>query len=64
MFSIDIGTRVVVQGIMHAEARVKDVTWLEKESRWEIILDWGEHGTSKVYSSDENKVWYQYQSSN
>lgn len=61
---IQIGERVIVQGIMYAEARVKEVNWLEKEHRTEIILDWGQYGTSKVYDTDEGNVWYRYQSSN
>lgn len=61
MSPIAVGERVIVQGIMYAEAHVKEVNWLAKEHRWEIILDWGEHGTSKVYDTDENNVWYRYQ---
>lgn len=52
-----IGERLVVSGILYAEARVSNYEWLEKESRWAIYLDWGQHGTSKVYSTDEGKVW-------
>lgn len=61
---INVGTRVVVSSIMYAVARVKECNWLDKESRWEIILDWGQHGTSRVYDHDENETWYRYEQNN
>ena len=61
---IQIFTRVVVHGIDYAAAYVSSVEWVPDEARWLISLDWGEHGTSRVYSTDENKVWYRYATAN
>jgi hypothetical protein len=61
---IKVGDRLIVQGIMHAKAIVTEIVYLPKEDRHEIRLSWGEHGTSKVYSSDQDKVWYKYQACN
>ncbi len=57
---IKIGERVVVNGIMYAKAYVSNVDWIEEESRWVITLNWGEHGTSRVYDYDEGKTWYRW----
>lgn len=61
---IQIGARVVVHGIDYASAFVSNVTWVPDEARWLIALDWGIHGTSRVYNTDENKTWYRYASTN
>lgn len=61
---IEVGERIIVQGITHAQATVKNVTWVENEVRWKITIDWGTWGTSKVYDHDENKIWYRYQVTN
>lgn len=57
---VEIGERLVVQGITYAEARVEDVKYLPEEGRWAIFLDWGTFGKSKVYDTDENKVWFRF----
>ena len=59
---VEIGERLIVSGIMYAKAIVSDVKYVEKEARWEISLDWGEFGTSKVYDYDEGKTWYKFSS--
>lgn len=59
-----IGERIVVHGITEHVAKVSAVTWLANEARYRIDLDWGEHGTSKVYDTDEDNVWYRFSSSN
>lgn len=59
---VEIGERLIVQGIMYARAVVSEVKYLENEARWEIVLDWGEFGKSKVYDHDEGKVWYRFKS--
>lgn len=57
---VQIGERIIVNGIMYAQAHVSDVVWSEEESRWVISLDWGEFGKSRVYGYDEDKVWYRW----
>ena len=61
---VELGERIVVHGIHYATAHVIDVFWLPTESRWIILLDWGEHGKSRVYDSDENLTWYRYAGAN
>lgn len=61
---VNIGERLIVQGITYAEARVESVRYLPSEDRWEIVLDWGEHGKSKVYDTDENKTWFRFNKAN
>lgn len=60
----NIGDRIVVQGMSQYTTHVSSVTFVQSEQRWKIELDWGEHGTSRVYDHDENKVWYRYTESN
>lgn len=59
-----IGDRIVVHGMSHIKCFVKEISWIANESRWKLMLDWGEFGTSHVYDSDENHVWYKYISAN
>lgn len=63
MKPVEIGERLVVHGLTY-EARVKDIKYLPKEGRWVIFLDWGIHGESKVYDTDENKVWFRFSKAN
>lgn len=55
-----LGDRIVVHGIRHIMVKVSKIEWNEHEARYVIALDWGEHGTSKVYDHDEGKTWYRY----
>lgn len=61
---MQIGDRIIVQNIYYAIAHVLDVVWVEEEHRWRIDLDWGIHGTSRVYDSDEGQIWFRYKSVN
>lgn len=54
---VTIGERLIVQGIWYAEAKVESYEYIPTEARWVIYLDWGLHGKSKVYSTDEGSVW-------
>ena len=57
---IKIGDRVVVANHFGIEVRVKAVK-LENGGRAMLILDWGMHGTSRVYAHDEGSTWYRYE---
>lgn len=59
-----IGERVVVHGMTHVETYVSRIEYVQTEGRHMIHLDWGEHGTSRVFDTDEGKVWYRYTESN
>lgn len=59
----EIGERLVVHGLKHC-ALVDDVVWDAEVNSWKIILDWGSHGRSRVWSHDENRVWYRWNSHN
>lgn len=61
---VAIGERLIVQGITYATATVCAVEFIDAENRWMIHLDWGEFGQSKVYSTDENKVWFRFSKAN
>jgi hypothetical protein len=54
---VKVGERLVVYG-RPERAIVKGVVWHPLDHRWVIVLDWGMHGTSRVYGDDEDKVWY------
>ena len=54
------GERVIVHGILYAQAIVERVELDEKTRSWIIHLDWGEHGKSRVYSHDEGLIWHRY----
>jgi len=58
------GERVVVSGWNNQVTKVADCVYNPQEARWVIILDWGEHGISRVYDHDEGKTWYHYRATN
>ena len=53
-----VGERIVVYGLTEYQSLVKNVEWSSKDQDHLIILDWGEHGTSRVWARDKDKVWY------
>ena len=58
-----IGDRLVVQNSpfpVYVERIEEDPTTASTI----LHLDWKEHGKSRVYAHDENKVWYVYSNSN
>jgi hypothetical protein len=59
----NIGERLIVHG-MTQKAVVDDVCWDDQVNSWKIILDWGEFGKSRVWSHDENRVWYRISTNN
>ena len=59
-----IGDRIVIFGFREYDAHVKEVKYIDTEARHHIILDWGIHGTSRIYDTDEGKVWYRWNSTN
>lgn len=61
---VNIGDKIVVKGWASIIATVKKVTHDPYGARWIIELDWGVHGSSKVYDYDENKTWYRYSTIN
>jgi bifunctional DNA-binding transcriptional regulator/antitoxin component of YhaV-PrlF toxin-antitoxin module len=62
---IKVGDRVVVYRYGNSTPIVvKKVLDLPSESRKAFILDWGEHGTSRVYDHDEGKIWHQLKNIN
>ncbi len=64
--SIEKGTRVVVGGNLqpYAVALVADCVYNVEEARWGIVLEWpnapGGSAFSRVWETDEGKVWYRY----
>jgi len=58
-----IGERLIVHGLQH-HATIEDIVWDATVNSWKIILDWGPHGKSRVWSHDENRVWYRWSSHN
>jgi len=60
---VQVGDRLVVQG-MSLPAYVERIEEETGTDRTIIFLDWREHGKSRVYLHDENKVWYKYTGSN
>lgn len=60
---VQVGDRLVVQG-MSFPAYVERIEEEAGTDRTIIFLDWREHGKSRVYLHDENKVWYKYTGSN
>lgn len=53
---VKVGDKVVVGSSIAYDITVKSVTKLP-DMRIEIGLDWGIHGTSKVYLHDHGKTW-------
>jgi hypothetical protein len=60
----NIGDRIIVHGMRHFQSVVHSIEWSDEISDWQINLDWGEHGRSRVWLRDENSVWFRYTSSN
>lgn len=58
------GERISMPGWEHLPVFVKHVDYDIDEARWVITLDWGEHGTSRVYDHDEGKTWNRYRELN
>lgn len=56
---VRIGERLVVQG-MPFPAYVDNIEYDAATDRTTILLDWKEHGKSRVYLHDENKTWVRY----
>lgn len=56
---VKIGDRLVVQGSAFA-AYVERIEEDPSTASTIIHLDWKEHGKSRVYLHDENKVWHLY----
>jgi alanine racemase len=54
--NVKVGDKVVVGSSIAYDITVKSVTRLP-DTRTEIVLDWGQHGTSKVYLHDHGKTW-------
>ena len=57
---VKIGDRIIICGWSNYDTRIKSVTYIQKECRWLIEVDWGVHGHSKVYDHDEGKIWLRY----
>ena len=53
-----VGERIIVYGLTEYHSFVKNVEWYAKDHDHLIILDWGGHGTSRVWARDKDKVWY------
>lgn len=51
------GERIIIRNWPEMETKVADVFWVPTEARWCIIVDWGEHGFSKVYDDDQDRIW-------
>lgn len=60
---VNIGDRLVVQGSPFP-AYVERIEEDPSTARTILHLDWKEHGKSRVYLHDENKVWYKYSNAN
>jgi len=58
---VRVGERLVVHGWRDFPAYVERIEH-DTAGNTLIFLDWGEHGKSRVYLHDENKVWYRYNS--
>jgi hypothetical protein len=58
-----IGDRLVVQNSPFP-AYVERIEEDPTTASTILHLDWKEHGKSRVYAHDENKVWYVYSNSN
>jgi hypothetical protein len=54
---VKVGDRLVVQR-MPFPAYVERIEFDKTIQRTVLHLDWKEHGKSRVYLDDENKVWH------
>jgi hypothetical protein len=61
--SLEVGDRIIVMGRPEV-AKVSEIKWSKKDFRYEIIVDWGAFGKSRVWDTDEGKVWRKYTESN
>ncbi len=55
---IEIGDRVVVSAQLGLAVVVKKI--IPENGITRVILDWGVHGTSRVFAHDEGYTWYRY----
>lgn len=60
---VQVGDRLVVQGSQFP-AFVERIEFDPKTASTVIHLDWKEHGKSRVYLHDENKIWFKYTNAN
>lgn len=60
----NIEDRLVVHGMTGFDVRVVSVEWIPAEVDWLIKLDWGDHGSSRVWARDEGNTWYRFSTSN
>ena len=60
----NVGERIVVYGMTHAQVVVESVSWDKEKHDWKVCLDWGEFGKSRVWAHDENTVWFRWKDSN
>jgi hypothetical protein len=60
---VKIGDRLVVHGLS-LPAYVERIEEDPTTASTILHLDWKEHGKSRVFAHDENKVWYVYSSAN
>lgn len=42
------------------KVEVRLVRWIQKEVDWEIQLDWGDYGSSRVWARDEGDIWVRW----
>jgi hypothetical protein len=67
---IRAGDQVVLNGWEHLPATVKRIYYIDSEGEecseldaiaaTCLLLDWGEHGTSRVYLHDCNVKWHKF----
>lgn len=61
----EVGDRLIVNGIMYAQAYVKKRFKNEKTGEVFLVLEWSDDlGESRVNLDDEDKIWYRYSTSN
>lgn len=60
----NVGDRLVVHGLNNFVSIVRSVEWNKLTYDWQINLDWGIHGQSRVWLHDEDTVWFRYSASN
>lgn len=53
---VKLGERLIIMG-RPEKAIVDNAFWDDSQHRWKIVLDWGEHGMSRVWGDDEGKTW-------
>jgi hypothetical protein len=55
-----VGDRLIVHGMTHHKSIVESIEWNDDVYDWQVNLDWGEHGRSRVLLHDEHTVWIKY----